>query len=46
MLKRKDNKLDELISLNNVVDQYVVKPSNLQIVLAKISELLRRGKIT
>ena len=38
----RDNEIDELISLNNGADQYVTKPYNIQILLAKISGLLRR----
>lgn len=40
----RDSELDELISLNNGADQYVTKPYNIQILLAKISALLRRTK--
>ena len=40
----KDNEIDELISLNNGADQYVTKPYNIQILLAKISGLLKRSK--
>ena len=46
MITSKDNELDELISLNYGADQYVTKPFNLQILLAKIAGLLRRSKIT
>ena len=42
----RDNELDELISLNNGADQYVTKPYNLQILLAKISGLLKRNQRT
>ena len=38
----RDNEIDELISLNNGADQYVTKPYNIQILLAKVSGLLRR----
>ena len=44
MVTSRDNDLDELISLNNGADQYVTKPYNIQILLAKISALLRRAK--
>lgn len=44
MVTSRDNELDELISLNNGADQYVTKPYNIQILLAKISVLLRRTK--
>lgn len=40
----RDNELDELISLNYGADQYVTKPYNIQILLAKINSLLRRSK--
>lgn len=40
----RDNELDELLSLNYGADQYVTKPFNLQILLAKISGLLKRSK--
>lgn len=44
MVTSRDNELDELISLNNGADQYVTKPYNIQILLAKISAILRRTK--
>lgn len=44
MVTSRDSELDELISLNNGADQYVTKPYNIQILLAKISALLRRAK--
>lgn len=44
MVTSKDNEIDELISLNNGADQYVTKPYNLQILLAKITGLLKRSK--
>ena len=40
----RDNELDELISLNYGADQYVTKPYNIQILLAKINSLLLRSK--
>lgn len=40
----RDSEIDELISLNNGADQYVTKPYNIQILLAKISGLLKRSK--
>ena len=40
----RDNELDELISLNYGADQYVTKPYNIQILLAKINGLLKRNK--
>ena len=36
--------MDELISLNYGADQYVTKPYNIQILLAKISVLLKRNQ--
>lgn len=41
-----DTEIDELISLNNGADQYVTKPYNIQILLAKISGLLKRNQNT
>lgn len=38
----RDNELDELVSINYGADHYVTKPFNIQILLAKISSLLRR----
>lgn len=46
MITSKDNELDELMSLNYGADQYVTKPFNIQILLAKINGLLKRSKIT
>lgn len=46
MITCRDNEIDELISLNNGADQYVTKPYNLQILLAKISGLLKRNQRT
>lgn len=40
----KDNEIDELMSLNYGADQYVTKPYNLQILLAKIVGLLKRNQ--
>ena len=37
----RDNELDELLSINNGADQYVTKPYNIQILLAKIERLLK-----
>lgn len=44
MVTSRDNEIDELISLNNGADQYVTKPYNIQILLAKINGLLRRNQ--
>ena len=38
----RDNELDELLSINNGADHYIIKPFNIQILLAKIGSLLRR----
>lgn len=38
----RDNELDELISINYGADHYITKPFNIQILLAKVSSLLRR----
>lgn len=40
----RDNEIDELMSLNYGADQYVTKPYNIQILLAKINGLLKRNK--
>lgn len=39
----RDNELDELVSINYGADHYITKPFNIQILLAKISSLLRRA---
>ena len=44
MVTSRDNEIDELISLNYGADQYVTKPYNIQILLAKINGLLKRSK--
>lgn len=44
MITSRDNEIDELLSLNYGADQYVTKPYNIQILLAKISGLLKRSK--
>ena len=36
MVTSRDNEIDELMSLNYGADQYVTKPYNIQILLAKI----------
>jgi len=46
MITSRDNELDELISLNYGADHYITKPFNIQILLAKISSLLRRTNMT
>ena len=44
MVTSRDNEIDELMSLYNGADQYVTKPYNIQILLAKIGGLLKRNK--
>ena len=46
MVTSRDNEIDELMSLNCGADQYVTKPYNIQILLAKINGLLKRNKKT
>ena len=46
MVTSRNSEIDELISLNNGADQYVVKPYNVQILLAKIAGLLKRSQNT
>lgn len=43
MLTSRISELDELISLNNGADQYITKPYNMQVLLARIRGLLRRN---
>lgn len=42
IITSRNNDIDELISLNYGADHYVTKPFNIQILLARISSLLRR----
>lgn len=42
IITSRDSELDELLSLNYGADNYVTKPFNIHILLAKISSLLRR----
>ena len=44
MVTSRDNEIDELMSLYNGADQYVTKPYNIQILLAKIGGLLKRNQ--
>lgn len=44
MVTSRDNEIDELMSLNYGADQYITKPYNIQILLAKINGLLKRNK--
>ena len=41
----RDNEIDELLSINNGAYHYITKPFNIQILLAKIGELLRRNNM-
>lgn len=41
----RDNEIDELLSINYGADQYITKPFNIQILLAKIGALLRRSSM-
>lgn len=42
MVTSKNNELDELISINYGADDYITKPYNIQILLARINRLLKR----
>lgn len=42
IITSRDSELDELISINYGADHYITKPFNLQILLAKMSSILRR----
>lgn len=44
MVTSRDSEMDELLSLNYGADQYVTKPYNIQILLAKIVRLLKRNQ--
>ena len=44
MVTSRDSEMDELLSLNYGADQYVTKPYNIQILLAKIVVLLKRNQ--
>lgn len=46
MVTSRDNEIDELLSLNYGADQYITKPYNIQILLAKINGLLKRSQNT
>lgn len=46
MVTSRDSEIDELLSLNYGADQYVTKPYNIQILLAKIVGLLKRSQNT
>ncbi len=45
MVTSRDNEIDELLSMNYGADHYVTKPFNIQILLAKISSILRRANL-
>ena len=44
MVTSRDNEIDELMSLYGGADQYVTKPFNIQILLAKITGLIKRDQ--
>lgn len=44
MVTSRDSELDELLSMNYGADDYVTKPFNIHILLAKISAILKRTK--
>jgi DNA-binding response OmpR family regulator len=44
MVTSRDTEIDELISMNYGADNYVTKPFNSQILLAKINAILKRRK--
>lgn len=46
IITSRDNELDELLSINYGADHYITKPFNIQILLAKITSILRRTNIT
>jgi len=46
IITSRDSELDELLSLNYGADHYITKPFNIQILLAKISSILRRATAT
>ncbi len=46
MVTSRNTEIDELMSLNYGADQYVTKPYNIQILLAKITGLLKRTQNT
>lgn len=43
MITSRDNEIDELLSMNYGADDYVTKPFNIQILLAKIGAILKRA---
>ena len=44
MVTSRGNELDEILSMNYGADDYVTKPFNIHILLAKISAILKRTK--
>ena len=45
IITSRDNEVDELLCINYGADHYVTKPFNIQILLAKISTLLKRSNM-
>ena len=45
IITSRDSEIDELLSINYGADHYITKPFNIQILLAKISSLLRRTNL-
>ena len=45
IITSRDNEIDELLSINYGADHYITKPFNIQILLAKISSLLKRSSM-
>lgn len=45
VITSRDNEIDELLSINFGADHYITKPFNIQILLAKITSLLRRQNL-
>ena len=43
MITSRDNEMDELISINYGADDYITKPYNTQILLARIASILKRA---
>lgn len=45
IITSRDSEVDELLSINYGADQYITKPFNIQILLAKIGALMRRSNM-
>lgn len=45
IITSRDSEIDELISINYGADHYITKPFNIQILLAKITSLLKRTNV-